>query len=272
MNLAVEYMMRKIAPEQEILHPRSLFATNVFDPTLHVAITIQNCYGKPDNLLVKHWNFSKLSQDKVLPPVEEYIICRKNIVTSPFVILEDFDIIPYQEKPSANYQKQHADEPYASTQTHEYEACMSRFFNTTQNEFVRKEWLWQRFINAFFPKASEGEFGHLNSQAQQSTIRCNFGIAWKSWMLWSSQMLCERPVANVASELIFTTAYRDKILNNPRYQEALLKIKKKEQEKKSQKTKMTNQNEFFIMNWDVVSTHASFPQSVNAATYTTTFS
>jgi hypothetical protein len=94
MNLAIEYLTRTKLSQQLLKTPCSLFLNNVFDKN-PLVVTIQNCYGKPQEVVVKHWQLGKVAPDRVLPPVEEFVVNREDMFTSPFVVLDDYNIMDY---------------------------------------------------------------------------------------------------------------------------------------------------------------------------------
>lgn len=222
MNLAIEYIMR--AKPNQLKLPCSLFLNGLFDKNCLV-ITIQNCYGQPQQLLVKHWYLNKISKDKILPPMEEFIINRTELFTSPFVVMDDFNILDYKCVPYIERGKQNSDEPYAGIQERQYQECIDCFFNTKINEISRKNWLWNNFFTAFLPETRAACVA-ISPDYQRSTICDMCPIVWKGWCMWAKQMMCDNSKSQFATELIYSKIFEEKIASNERYQEA---IREKEQ-------------------------------------------
>jgi hypothetical protein len=219
MNLAIEYIQRTRLSQQLLKLPCSLFLTNVFDQT-RIAVTLQNCYGKPDEVWVKHWRLDRVVKDKVLPPIDEFVVNRPSLFASPFVVVEDYSINEYAANPYPIHAKQSADEPYASAQEKQYHECLDRFFNSVPNEGRRKNWLWKSFMTSFFPETMASEFGKMPSEQQRDCVQDLCPVPWKAWCMWLTHMFCDTP-SPLAAELTFAPLFRDRLKANAKYQELI---------------------------------------------------
>jgi hypothetical protein len=220
MNLAIEYMMRTRLPQHMLKLPCSIFLYNVFNESSRLAVTIQNCYGKPDEILVKHWHLDKITKDKVMPPNEEYIVAKKDMFSSPFVVIDDYNTIGYAANPYPTSMRQSPDEPYASSQQAQYQEYLDKFFNSSVNESKRKNWLWKSFASSFFPETMKSDFGYMSPESQRDSVQNICPIPWKGWCMWTSQMLLYY-APSPASEIVFAPLYQEKLSTNERYKELI---------------------------------------------------
>jgi hypothetical protein len=224
MNLAIEYLTRTKLSQQLLKTPCSLFLNNVFDKN-PLVVTIQNCYGKPQEVVVKHWQLGKVAPDRVLPPVEEFVVNREDMFTSPFVVLDDYNIMDYAVSPYPVQAKQSADEPYATTQEKRYHECLDSFFCTPANECKRRNWLWKSFVNSFFPDTMKSDFGSLTAEHQRDAVQNLCPLPWKGWCMWLTHMLCDTQ-SPVAAELAFGPIYRERLKTNELYQQMIKPLPK----------------------------------------------
>jgi hypothetical protein len=85
--------------------------------------------------------------------------------------------------------------------------------------------LWKSFISSFFPETlSNGEFGSLASEYQRETVQNFCPLPWKGWCMWINHMLHEETKSPVASELVFSSLYKEKLDKNEQYQQQLRKM------------------------------------------------
>lgn len=223
MNLAIEYIQRTKLSQQMLRLPCSLFLTQVFDQS-RMVVTIQNCYGKPEELLVKHWRLDRITKDRILPPVEEFIVNRVDMFTSPFIVLDDYNITDYAASPYPIQLKQSADEPYATTQEKQYHECIDRFFNCSENEARRRNWLWKSFATSFFPETMASDFGNLPAEHQRDAIQELCPVPWKGWCMWITQLSSDMSQSPAAVELTFAPLYRERLKGNAKYQDSIKQV------------------------------------------------
>ena len=220
MNLAIEYLTRTKLSQRMLKLPCSLFIQNVFNQN-GLVINVQSCYGQPEQLRVKHWYLDKVTKDRILPPLKEFVINRSDLFTDSFVIVDDYNILPYAPNPYPIQSKQSADEPYASRQEFQYHECLDQFFNTSINETRRKDWLWRNFVYGFFNETiNNSDFAMMSPDSQRNAVQTLCPIPWKGWCMWIEQMICNNK-SSVATELAFASAYQDKLKTNEKYQQLI---------------------------------------------------
>lgn len=221
MNLAIEYLVRTKIVQDMLKMPCSLLLDCVSDPNKKLVVTIQNSYGKPKELTVKHWLLDQTSKNQVLPPCKEFVVPRNDLYASQFVIVDDFKLLVYDADPYRIHPRQNSDDHYGSIQEKQFNDCMANFYNCVPNNKKRINWLWGVFIKAFFPDSAKSDFGSLGFDAQRDLIEGFCTIPWRGWRMWCKHIMLNTP--GTAAELAFATAYADKLKDNQQHQEQLRK-------------------------------------------------
>lgn len=250
MNLAIEYIKRTKITQQMLKLPCSLFINYVFKNNNPIVITLHNCYGKPEEVVVKHWLLGNANKERILPPVEEFVVNRNEIFNSPFVVLDDYNVIDYVANPYPVYAKQSSDEPYASNQEKQYQECLDRFFNNSNHNIKRYDWLWKHFLTTFFPESMETDFCDLTPEQQREVIRELCPIPWKGWGMWINHMFCETQ-SQIATELAFEINYQKKLETNEKYQKLFLP--KLVKSTKNKNLNIYNVNSANLINFEIYS-------------------
>jgi hypothetical protein len=218
MNLAIEHMIRTRSGKNLLKMPCSIFLSNIENDN-KLAITIQNCYGRPNEIVVKHWNLTNISKDRILPHQEEFVVDRNHIFDNSLTILDDFCILDYTSDPYPIIHKQNPDEPYASAQERQYTECLERFFNCYNNDLNKLNWLWSIFVRHCFPETCATDFGKTSCIQQRDVIRNLCPIVWKGWQMWEKYMFFDSSSSKISAELIFSPYYQEKLSKNSLYQQ-----------------------------------------------------
>lgn len=224
MNLAIEHMIRTRAGKHTLKLPCSIFLSHIENDN-KIAIIIQNCYGKPNEIVVKHWHLTNISKDRVLPRQEEFVVDRNHIFENSLTVVDDFNILDYLADPYPIVAKQNADDPYASVQEKQYSECIERFFNCCNNDLNKRNWLWKIFVKHCFPETCSTDFGNVSCIQQREIISNMCPIVWKGWQMWEKHMFFDSTNSKISAELIFLPFYQEKLAKNPLYQQQQQKKK-----------------------------------------------
>jgi hypothetical protein len=205
MNLAIEYLLRNKKIHTMLSVPCSLFLTT--DTDNKFVVTISNCWGNSDLLIVKHWRIWETKPEDKLPPFIEVKINKEEVFTSPMTIIENCKILDYQEQPFEAGGRQHTDYPLGYEESRQYQESLDNFYQSTLHKERKANWLWEEFDKIYIPidlKLQYGTDPNGGQQLQREIIQFYSKPLWHKWLLWKKYLL-EFP--GTSAELVFRREY-----------------------------------------------------------------
>lgn len=204
MNLAIEYMMRQERARSIFISPCSLCV--ITDQGHNLVVGINNHYGHPTQLVVKHWKLWESKKIDILPPFDEHIIERDQVFESPYVVIPGHHLLSYEEDPFPAGSKQSSDMPYSQQQEHEYNETLDHFYNSKTHRKKRSNWLWTSFARTYIPDDLLFQHGtdDVGLDLQKEIIRFYSKTIWNVWMYWQRYLI---NFPGPAGELVFACQY-----------------------------------------------------------------
>ncbi len=208
MNLAIEYLVRSGTAQNGLTLPCSIYISH-YASNERLIITIEKSHIYKD-FTVRKWKLKET--ESLLPPYEEVLLHDyEDLFRSDVTVLPEYKLLDYQEDPYQGSAYVNNEDKIAE---HAYITATAYCGNTTKHKKHRRQWLWERFCEAF-------------ENVSQSDER---------WSYWRSYFDIERNQGFIAPELAFKSAYHEK---NNKFQKRIITLTGTE-EMPSTKTIMMN--------------------------------
>lgn len=203
MNLAIEYMIRSGSAAKSINIPCSILL-NHDTKDKKLVVTIHDYSEK--QYLVQHWQIDQAIAGS-LPNPFKYVIYKDQVFTSDHVIVPEYSLMRFIEKPYKCGQLQRGTGIKALRQESEYEFTINNFFYPLAHLDARISWLWRGFT------ISMGIHNHsLPIQTQMRITKNSFNFIWERWLIWMNSINLGK---HIAPELVFAHHYsKRKIKDN----------------------------------------------------------
>lgn len=191
MNLAIEYLTRTNLIKDWLEIPISLFLYNK-EIKEKVVITINEELEKSDYYCVKKWKIDDCDHCS-LPPIIESRVLKKDLYTSPNIILPGYSLLAHHDQFVFTYKNS-----YKQPMSYElYNHFCDQIVNGIINNRTRMNWLWRQFIRVNSINLYSREY-YISSvycseddlANEQRNIVCkNMKKEWECWRLWQESLL-----------------------------------------------------------------------------------
>ena len=201
MNLAVEYVLRRRIAQDAIQFPCSLFLTHLTDIKNRLILIISEVNGK---YLVQKWEVKGQTTSSFPPRIDTLL----SIFTSQASVIPMYRLLPFLDSPYETGVKQVNDGYRAMSQNQEYNNIISSFMNPLNHQQLRKAWLWATFLMSISEEIDDEVMIYQTFETQMATVNAMYPNVWTKWTNW---LLVFNIHTEVATELVFHTAYEEKI-------------------------------------------------------------
>lgn len=204
MNLAIEYLARSAVVKQAFKAPISLYLNH---KKFKLVITIRDELPSSNYYTVNHWNLSNCNSNQVLPSISEFRVPKEKLFSHHATILSECMLLKY----TCECVPSEANEKHTPIMHDIYSCYFDGFSNNLYHREAKVNWLWDRFIEIYFPEISSAK-SYINqsysvnrlAEKQRTLVMKKKPKIWSFWKKWHKYMLFPE---FIPGELVFANEY-----------------------------------------------------------------